>query len=827
MRSINHKSLKIASCVMAAVVACGGISAVAYGAGQDAAIREHIPMISARLEDGENDRGNAGEETVEWKDSLDETVYVIAGADGSAEKVIASDWLQNDGAGSSYGRQEAEEQLPVAMKVTYTLDGKEVSAQDVAGATGNLTIRFDYTNQTGESVVIGGHHELIRTPFAVLTGMVFDSAKLSQVSITNGKLISDGDRIIAAGLALPGLAENLKLSEYDLTDQEGRAIELPEYVEIRAYVTDFEMESTYTVVTNEIFRGDGSLDLDALEDLRADLQGDMDDLKDAMTQLIDGSGELYDGIDTLYGKSGELVDGVRELYDGTSDLKDGADTLRSGASDLRSGARTLADGAGQLASGTGELQSGADQLAAGLSQLAANNDTLNAGAKQVFVTLLNTANAQLQSNSALQSAAEMAGKEIPMLTMDQYGQALDEILAMLDADAVYQEAEAAARQIVEARVRENTETVRAAVTQAVREQVTVAVTEQVRENAAAQARAVAEETARDKVLAQVTAGVRANVEAAVLEQVSAQTGTEMTVEEYRGLLETHPEAVAQITAMIDAQMESEEVAGQINALTEQMMQSEEVQAEIEAALASDEVRAQIEAATGAYMEGEGQALIQAQMESESIRQTVEENTEAQIQLLISQNMGSEEVLAQISGAVEAAKAGAGEIAALKTSLDSYQAFYQGLLTYTAGVADASAGAGTLRAGAAQVKSGASSLKDGAGALSDGAEKLADGTVSLSDGASKLKDGVGTLYDGSGALIDGVGELRDGMGELHDGIIRLNEEGIRKLTDLLEEDAEEVFDRLQATIDASDGYRYSDREAEENAVRFIIKTAAVR
>ena len=93
-----------------------------------------------------------------------ETVYVIAGADGTANDVIVSDWLKNGGAkdiiqdnsnlkditvvkgdaelsGSGSGMSwttggedvyyqgTSQQELPVGVKFTYTLDGKTVTPE--------------------------------------------------------------------------------------------------------------------------------------------------------------------------------------------------------------------------------------------------------------------------------------------------------------------------------------------------------------------------------------------------------------------------------------------------------------------------------------------------------------------------------------------------------------------------------------------------------------------------------------------------------------------------------------------------------------------------
>lgn len=74
----------------------------------------------------------------------------------------------------------------------------------------------------------------------------------------------------------------------------------------------------------------------------------------------------------------------------------------------------------------------------------------------------------------------------------------------------------------------------------------------------------------------------------------------------------------------------------------------------------------------------------------------------QIQQLIEQNLKSAEVQAPIEDAVRKAAAGRDGIQTLRKQLDSYQEFYAGLRTYTAGVDKANTGSGQLKAGAAEL-----------------------------------------------------------------------------------------------------------------------------
>ena len=61
-------------------------------------------------------------------------------------------------------------------------------------------------------------------------------------------------------------------------------------------------------------------------------------------------------------------------------------------------------------------------------------------------------------------------------------------------------------------------------------------------------------------------------------------------------------------------------------------------------------------------------------------------------------MNSEEVQSQIQAGVAKAQAGRKSLQALKTQLDSYNTFYQGVLSYTAGVDQANEGAQQILAG---------------------------------------------------------------------------------------------------------------------------------
>lgn len=405
--------VKALSITLCAVLALGGLGGGAYAmnaSGDTAPAPADAEAKTASAPGGRNRK--------------DETVYVLASADGSVDKVIVSDWVQNvrgdaliddvtrltgienvkgdetytlggenacvwDARGNDiYYQGSIGQELPVSVAVSYTLDGRAISPEELAGKSGRVSIRFDYTNHQYELVDIGGRQEKIYVPFAMLTGVVLDNGVFSNVSVSNGKIVNDGDRTIVAGLALPGLQDSLGL------DRE--MLELPDYVEITADAENFELETTITLAANGLLSGELGTAGDRSQ--RDGLDGKLDELTDAMDQLIDGSSRLYDGLCALLDRSEELVSGIDRLAAGAAQLKQGADGLSAGAA---------------------QLQAGAASLSQGLDALAENSGALNDGAAQMFQSLLATANAQLAA----------AGVQAPELTVENYAQVLDGVIA--------------------------------------------------------------------------------------------------------------------------------------------------------------------------------------------------------------------------------------------------------------------------------------------------------------------------------------------------------------------------------------------------------------
>lgn len=724
---MNKKVTKIIAICLCAVLCLGG-AGVAFaqtGSKQESA----QPTAAQKAAD------------LQQKISKDETVYVLAGADGSVQKIIVSDWLKNeldsasltDKSGLSnienvkgdesysingdnmtvwdaqgndiYYQGDIQKELPVGLTVRYTLNGKAVSPEQLKGQSGKVTIRFDYENRQYETVQINGQNQRIYVPFAMLTGMILDNDTFRNVTVTNGKLVNDGDRTVVVGLAFPGLQENLNLSRDQLS--------IPSSVEITADVTDFSLGMTVTLACNDLFSQLGDADLGSL-----DAAGSLNKLTDAMDQLLNGSSALYDGLTTLLDKSGELAAGVEELAQGAAAIKAGADSLDEGAAELKAG---LAD------------------LSEGLNKLSANSAALNGGAEQVFNSLLETATAQIRAK----------GLTVPDLTIENYAEELNKLIKSLDETTVY----------------ENALT-----------QVTAAVEKQ-----------------RPLITQKVTAAVRQEVEAKVTAAVKTEAATAAQAQVAENVIRT-------ATGMTKKDYDAAVAAGQIPQATQ-----DAVNAAIQAQLSDPDVQKQINAAVEAQMASETvkntiKAQTDAQMQTEKVQAAISQNVELQVKKAIAENMASDEVQKQLQAASEGSKT----LIALKASLDDYNAFYLGLLDYTAGVDEAAEGSDELYAGAGDLK---------------------DGTAELRAGAAKLYAGVLQLKDGTPALVSGVTQLKNGAMQLSEGLQQLNKEGIQKLTKLLQDDLGDLTARVQATIDVSRDYRSFSGISDDASgqVKFIYRT----
>lgn len=334
--------------------------------------------------------------------SKEESVYVKADASGNVKKTTVSEWLKNPEKGTIsdtselkdiknvkgdetfetgsnnnvswksegndiYYQGTIDKELPVDVKVSYKLDGKSISPKDLKGKSGKVEIQFSYDNKSKQTVNVNGEDVEMYTPFTMVSAMMLSSDEYSNVSVENGKLISDGDKNIVVGVAFPGLANDLNLKDLDMD------IDIPETVTITADVKDATVGTSITMASAELMNEFGLDDIDNFDDL----QDSIDDLEDATNQLVDGSKEAADGSKELADGAGTLNDGAGTLASGAGTLADGVNTLNEKSGTLVSGVNTLASGVQAYTGGVEEIYAGSNDLVSGAQALASGADTLN------------------------------------------------------------------------------------------------------------------------------------------------------------------------------------------------------------------------------------------------------------------------------------------------------------------------------------------------------------------------------------------------------------------------------------------------------------------
>ena len=327
--------------------------------------------------------------------SKEESVYVKADASGNVKKTTVSEWLKNPEKGTIsdtselkdiknvkgdetfetgsnnnvswksegndiYYQGTIDKELPVDVKVSYKLDGKSISPKDLKGKSGKVEIQFSYDNKSKQTVNVNGEDVEMYTPFTMVSAMMLSSDEYSNVSVENGKLISDGDKNIVVGVAFPGLANDLNLKDLDMD------IDIPETVTITADVKDATVGTSITMASAELMNEFGLDDIDSFDDL----QDSIDDLEDATNQLVDGSKEAADGSKELADGAGTLNDGAGTLASGAGTLADGVNTLNEKSGTLVSGVNTLASGVQAYTGGVEEIYAGSNDLAVGVESAA-------------------------------------------------------------------------------------------------------------------------------------------------------------------------------------------------------------------------------------------------------------------------------------------------------------------------------------------------------------------------------------------------------------------------------------------------------------------------
>ncbi len=210
-----------------------------------------------------------------------ETVYVSIDSAGKTTATTVTDWLHTDKAkvkvydksdladiknvktyadpvkeGDSivwnmdttdlYYTGTTTKEAPVSFDIKYSLDGKEMSAKDIAGKSGHVEVTITMKNNCYEDRTVDGRTQRVYLPVLAAGGTILPESTFTGIDVKNGLKFGDGTKQIAAVAGAPGLCESLGITKQDVKDIVG--LELSDTFTISADTECFELSNIYFAV---------------------------------------------------------------------------------------------------------------------------------------------------------------------------------------------------------------------------------------------------------------------------------------------------------------------------------------------------------------------------------------------------------------------------------------------------------------------------------------------------------------------------------------------------------------------------------------------------
>lgn len=221
----------------------------------------------------------------------------------------------------------ASGKLPWNISIQYFLDGKEVRAEELAGAAGKMELR-------------------IKTKKNKEVDNIFFENYMMQVSVTLDN--EQCSNIKAAGAAIADAGTSRQINFTVMPGKQANIV-------LKADVKDFEM---------------GGISIAAVPfSMSVDLP-DTEDMTSGLLELADGIQELNDGV-------GELNDGTSDFADGVGEFDDGLQKINKNFGSLVSGAKSLSEGSSSINNGLQKINKSGKSITDGSSGIAGGLSGLN------------------------------------------------------------------------------------------------------------------------------------------------------------------------------------------------------------------------------------------------------------------------------------------------------------------------------------------------------------------------------------------------------------------------------------------------------------------
>lgn len=219
----------------------------------------------------------------------------------------------------------AKVSMPVSVKMTYYLDGQQITPSKLAGKSGHLKIICDLENLTGAKKVLEFKNKqgetvksesMVYTPFVVaMSGWEFDNKKFSNIQapgiaqVSPQGVILDVQGKTQVSWTVPMIPPSYPAKQYTVLEADGKNIEMPSYK-----IAVIPIVPTSSAIDN-----------------LGTFQASFGQLYDAFDQIQNGVGATSKDATLMFGLNG-VKGGLGQVSDGIGSVLESLKTVRLGVS---------------------------------------------------------------------------------------------------------------------------------------------------------------------------------------------------------------------------------------------------------------------------------------------------------------------------------------------------------------------------------------------------------------------------------------------------------------------------------------------------------------
>lgn len=663
-----------------------------------------------------------------------------------------------------YQGDNPSSEIPWIFDINYTLDGTSVEGNTLAGASGEIEITLDVTqNPKGERIFYD--HYLLQVSLG------FPSEKVQILEQGEATVASQGATRLLNYTILPGSEAQIK---------------------VQLQAQDFEMQA----IQISALPFNMSLDLPDMSEYTKDIK----DLQEGIAMINSGSSEIKGGMGTLSSEGGRLASGAREFQGAIAQIAGGAGGFASGLNQYQEGLTSYASGAQEFSSGLSRLESGLGSFSQGLEQWSkgatqysfgvgdyisgvnqyaqgVSEATEEIGKLTTGILQLNEGASKLDGSELLAASSQMKGAleqmasgismpggggDISSLVSGSAGihQALSELSASAPAFS------SGIQSAIEAQSQ------------------SIAGLEEIASGLLNPPMDMITDPNHPDV--QVLIGTMASYGSGLQELISGQYALQGALSELKGGIETFSGGLSELQAQYDSFHQG------ILSLAE-TLDSMDALEELSKGLS------QLSHQYGQFHEGLSQFVGGTEDLVGAINQVSDGTGEAA------------SGLQELKEASTAIQAGGSELS-------------EGAKPLTEGATELAQGASTLSGSFSQVIEGSRGLSRGASDLAGNFQRITSGFSNLNAGLSAVGSNFSTITSGIEQYMAGVSELNQGMGQFDAGVHELYQQ-TRNMDQQMEEQMNETMRELMPETDF-DLVSFSDRRNDVERVQFVFLSDAI-